>query len=139
MLVGCGRACKLSQFYKGKPSCKLPSDTSLPDKQNGFYADFKASNTELCMRAPAVPDDFVIRLSVADVSKIFKQVNIHKATRSDGLPARVLRAWADQLSSVFTDIFHLSLTQYVIPTCFKQTIIVLVPKNAKVTCLNYYP
>jgi hypothetical protein len=41
------------------------------------------------------------------------------------------------LTSVFTDIFNFSLTQSVIPTCFKQTNIVLVHKNAKVTCLNY--
>ena len=30
------------------------------------------------MRAPAVPDDYVITLSIANVSKTFKQVNIHK-------------------------------------------------------------
>ena len=29
------------------------------------------------MRASAVPDDYVIMLSIADVSKTFKQVNIH--------------------------------------------------------------
>ena len=40
----------------------------------------------------------------------------------------------DQLASVFTDIFNLSLT--VIPTCFKQSTTVPVPKNTKVTCLN---
>ena len=45
---------------------------------------------------------------------------------------------ADQLASIFTDIFNLSLTQSVIPTCFKQTTIVPLPKKAKVTCLNYY-
>ena len=32
------------------------------------------------------PDDCVITLSVADVSKTFKQVNIHKAAGPDGLP-----------------------------------------------------
>ena len=52
-----------------------------------------------------------------------------------GLPGRVLKACADQLASVFTD--SLSLTESVIPTCFKQTTIVPVPKKAKVTCLNY--
>ena len=60
--------------YKGKHS-----DTSLPDKLNHFYARFEASNTEACMRASAVPEDCVITLSVADVSKTFKQVNIQKA------------------------------------------------------------
>jgi hypothetical protein len=81
-------------------------------------------------------DDYVITLSVADVSKTFKQVNIHKATRPVGLPGRVLKTYADQLASVFTDIVNLSLTESVIPTCFKQTTIVPVPKEAKVTCTH---
>ena len=41
-------------------------------------------------------------------------------------------------ASVFTDIFNLSLSESVIPTWFKQTTIVPVPKNTKVTCLNDY-
>jgi hypothetical protein len=65
--------------YKGKPSHELPSDASLPDELNAFYARFGASNTEACMRAPAVLDESVITTSVANVSKTFKQVNIHKA------------------------------------------------------------
>ena len=44
----------------------------------------------------------------------------------------------DQLASVFTDIFNLSLSESDIPTYFKQTTIVPVPKNTKVTCLNDY-
>ena len=124
--------------YKGKHSRELPSDTSLPDELNYFYAHFKASNTETCMRASAVLDDCVITLSAADVFKTFKQVNIHKAAGPDGLPGRVLRACAAQLASLFTDIFNLSLYKSVIPTCFKQTTIVPVPQNTKVTCLNDY-
>ena len=74
--------------------------------------------------------------SAANVSKTFKQVSRHKAAGPDGLPGRVLRARADQLASVFTDIFKHSLSESVSPTCFKQTNIVPVPKNTKVTCLN---
>jgi hypothetical protein len=81
-LVGCGKACKPLDC-KGKHSRELPSDMSLLDKLNYFYARFEASNTETCMRASAVPDDCVITLSVADVSKTFKQVNIHKAAGLD--------------------------------------------------------
>ena len=57
--------------YKVKHSCELPSDTSLPDELNK-YARFKASNTATCMRALAVPDDCVIPLSSANVSKTLK-------------------------------------------------------------------
>ena len=46
--------------YKGKPRRELPSDASLPDKLNAFYTCVEASNTEACMRAPAVLDDCVI-------------------------------------------------------------------------------
>ena len=70
-----------------------------------------------------VPGDCVIPLSVADVSKTFKQVNIHKAVGPDRIPGRVLRACADQLAGVFTDIFNMSLIEIVISTCFKQTTI----------------
>ena len=81
--------------YKGKHSRELPSDTSLPDEQNSFYARFEESNTEPCMRAPAVLDDCVITLSIPDLIKTFKQVNIHKATGPDRLSGHVLRACTD--------------------------------------------
>ena len=129
---------KTIKDYKGKSRCELPSDANLSDQLNAFYARFEASNTEACMRAQAVPDNCVITLSVADVSKTFKQVNSHKAAGPDGLPGRLLKACADQLASGFTDIFNLSLTVSVIPTHFKQTAKVPVPKKAKVTCLNDY-
>ena len=123
--------------YKGKYSHELPSDTNQPDKIKHFYARFEESNSETCMRSPAVLDDCMIMLSVANVSKNFKQVNIHKAARPDRFSGRVLRACADQLASVFTDIFILSLYESVIPTCFKQTTIVPVRKN-NLECRGQY-
>jgi hypothetical protein len=61
-----------------------------------------------------------------------------RCARPDGIPGSVFRACTDQLASVFTDIFNLSLSQLVILTCFKLTTIVPVPKNSKVTCLDDY-
>ena len=71
----------LANYYglqREKHRRELPSDARLSDELNYFYARFEASNTEACMRAPAVPDDCVIMLSTADVRKTIKQVNIHK-------------------------------------------------------------
>ena len=107
--------------YKGKTSRELPSNMSLSENLNYFYARFEVSNTETCMRAPAVPDDCVITT--------FKQVNIQKGAGPDGLPGRVLRTCADQLASVFTDIFNLTLSESVIPTCINQTTVVPMPKT----------
>ena len=90
------------------------------------------------MSALAVLEDYVITLSTANVSKTFNMVNIHEAAGPDGLPGCVLHACADQLASVFIDIFNMSLIESVIPTCFKQTTTVPVPKSTKVTCQNDY-
>ena len=65
--------------YKGKQNSELPSDSSLPDELNSFYACFEASNTEPCMRAPAVPDDCVITILVADVNNTFTRPVTGKA------------------------------------------------------------
>jgi hypothetical protein len=50
----------------------------------------------------------------------------------------VLRACADQLAGVFRDIFNLSISQSVVPTCFKMSTTLPGPKKAKGTELNDY-
>ena len=80
--------------------------------------------------------DCGLSFSVVNVSKTFKRVNPRKASGPDGIPSRVLRACADQLAGVFTDIFNQSLFQSAVPTCFKKSTIVPVPKKAKITELN---
>ncbi len=77
-----------------------------------------------------------LTLSVADVTRSFKRVNIRKAVGPDGIPSRVLKACAFQLAGVFTDIFNLSLSLSVVPSCFKKSTIVPIPKKNKITCLN---
>jgi hypothetical protein len=52
--------------------------------------------------------------------------------------SRALRTCADQLAVVFSDIFNHSLAQASIPTCFKMSTIIPVPKKEKVTELNDY-
>ena len=88
----------------------------LPDKLNNFFARFE--------------DSTVTPTRTANKTR--------KAAGPDGIPSRVLRACADQLAGVFTDIFNQSLSQSAVPTCFKRATTVPVPKKAKVTELNDY-
>ncbi|KAK3557526.1 hypothetical protein QTP70_028491, partial [Hemibagrus guttatus] len=48
------------------------------------------------------------------------------------------RCCAEQLADVFTDIFNISLSTTVVPTCFKTTFIVPMPRKSMVSCLNDY-
>ncbi|KAK1805253.1 hypothetical protein P4O66_019595, partial [Electrophorus voltai] len=56
----------------------------------------------------------------------------------DGICERVLKACADQLAPVFTDIFNLSLTLGIVPSSFKRSTIVPVPKKPRPSDLNDY-
>ena len=80
----------------------------------------------------------VITLSTADVSKTFKQINIHKPAGPDGLPGHVLRTCAWPTGKCLDWQFQSLPVWSVISTCFTQTTIVPVPKSSKVTCLNDY-
>ena len=84
------------------------------------------------------PNDLVLCLSTAEVRKTLLRVNPRKAAGPDGIPGRVLRECADQLTNVLTDVFNISLATTVVPTCFKTTTIIPVPKKPTVTCLNDY-
>ncbi len=72
----------------------------LPDELNNFYARFKAHNTAHTESAPAAAAEEVraCSISVTDVTRSFKRVNIRKAVGPDGISGRVLRACAFQLA-----------------------------------------
>jgi hypothetical protein len=115
--------------YK-KNSHVLDTDVMLPDKLNTSFAHFKDSTVPPSWLANK---DCALSFSVADVSKTFKVVKPSKATGPDGIPSRVIRACAEQLAGVFTDTLNHSLSQSVVPICFKMATIVPVPKKAKIT------
>ncbi len=73
-----------------------------------------------------------------DVRRELKRVNVRKAAGPDGITGRVLRSCADQLAGLFTSIFNESLATSVVPTSFKKSVIIPVPKNSKPSCLNDY-
>ncbi len=124
--------------FKGNKPATVNIAASLPDELNTFYARFEADNTAHTESAHTAAAEEVspLTLSVADVTRSFKRVNIRKAVGPDGIPGRVLKACAFQLAGVFTDIFNLSLSLSVVPACFKKSTIVPIPKKNKITCLN---
>ncbi len=77
-------------------------------------------------------------LSPDSVRRSLSRINARKAPGPDNIPGRVLRDCAVELTDVFTDIFNISLSQAVVPTCFKATTIIPVPKKSSPSCFNDY-
>eukprot|EP00061_Rhincodon_typus_P016792 g45186.t1 len=105
------------------------NDTTLPDMLNAFYARFEQNTISVVTPAPIALDTPVPSVTAANVRSVFPRANPRKEMGSDSVPCRARRSCADQLTEVFTKIFNLSLLQAKVPTCFKKTTIIPVPKE----------
>ena len=125
--------------YKQKPASSS-DDPTLPNQLNKFYARFdEANDTPITvpMHLPTeLPPPFVIQ--EAEVKKLLSKQNPRKASGPDGVSTATLRNCSEQLAPVLTGIYNDSLRQGKVPSCFKASIIVPVPKKAKVSSLNDY-
>ncbi len=82
-------------------------------------------------------NNHVITVSEDEVRRALKRVNVRKAAGPDGITARVLRSCADQLAGLFTSIFTESLATSVVPTSFKKSVIIRVPKKSSQVTFIY--
>ncbi len=138
--------------YKTTTITNISPSDSLPDDLNTFYARFETSSvntepkfeieveveiahTHLDHPTPPPPPPTV---SSAVVHKALRKINPRKAAGPDNIPGQALRACATELADVLTSIFNLSLSQSTVPTCFKTTTIVPLPKKSPPNCLNDY-
>ncbi|KAI5098276.1 gastrula zinc finger protein XlCGF28.1-like [Silurus meridionalis] len=126
----------ITNYKTTSPACDR--DPSLPNMLNDFYARFEVQNNVKTRKTTPPPTDQVLCLTTAEVRKTLCRVNPRKSAGPDNIPSRVLRECAEQLADVFTDIFNISLSSNVVPTCLKTTTIVPVPKQSTVSCLNNY-
>lgn len=122
--------------YKVRPVEIASADRTLPDELNTSYARFDALNPRTAVTNPRGTDNTVLQLSEGEGRRAFKKLNAHKAPGPNVIPPRVIKSCATKLAPVFTDIFNTSLTQQAVPTCFKMTTIVPVPKKTRVSSLN---
>ncbi len=124
-------------------SAEVRADPLLAEELNTFYGHFECNGGGATLPSSASESniqssDHVFTLSEDEVWRELRRVNVRKAAGPDGITGCVLRSCADQLAGLFTSIFNESLATSVVPTSFKKSIIIPVPKNSKPSCLNDY-
>lgn len=108
---------------------------------NNFYnrfdkADYSAECARLMSDAPHVEGSVII--SEEEVRTQLRRVKPTKAAGPDGLPARLLHSCADSLAAAFHPLFQTSVDTGVIPTLWKSSLIIPVPKKPKAKELNNF-
>ncbi|KAL0163294.1 hypothetical protein M9458_042690, partial [Cirrhinus mrigala] len=118
------------------------SPQQLADDLNEFYCSPPncptAQPSTPCLSIPPTVSQPALKICEGDVCKVFRKQKIRKAKGPDGVSPACLKACAVQLSSIFTLIFNRSLELCMVPSCFKCSTIIPVPKKPKTTGLNDY-
>ncbi len=121
-------------------NCKTPSPSSLENQQladdlNEFYCRFE--KTPLTPPATPLSPTPVLQISEDDVRQVFRKNKRRKAPGPDGVTPACLKTCADQLAPIFSQIFNRSLELCEVPSCFKSSTIIPIPKKPKITGLNH--
>ncbi|XP_049886813.1 uncharacterized protein LOC126381362 [Pectinophora gossypiella] len=119
---------------------------SATEKAN-LFASLFANNSRLDAGLSAPPtlprcDSSMpeVTIHLREVRKALCSLDVNKASGPDGIPARVLRLCAPELSPVLTRLYRLSLEQRTVPKSWKLANVQPVPKKgSRADPANYRP
>ena len=122
----------LNVFY-----CRFDHPTLTPlTRSNPVFTQPSAPPV---ITSPLLPDSPpALTVLEEDVCQLFQRQKTRKAPGPDGVSPSCLKACAEQLAPIFTRIFNRSLELCEVPSCFKRSTIVPVPKKHCITGLNDY-
>ena len=130
----------MSGYSNKSKSCLLPNESiSYANELNKFYNRFDHHNfldqrnnlTDLLSDS-----DYDFMTTESEVRRYFTQLHSSKAAGPDKLSPRVLKHCAIQLANIFMFIFNKSFTTRSVPSLWKQSCIIPVPKTSAISCLN---
>lgn len=79
-----------------------------------------------------------VHVDLGMVQKLFQRVKERKSPGPDGIGGRIFKNCAAELSYIFSYIFNRSLQLHKVPSLWKASIVVSVPKNKSLQSLNEY-
>ncbi len=79
-----------------------------------------------------------IQISEDEVCQVFWNKKRKQALGPDGVTPACLKSSADQLALIFTKIFNRSLELCEVPSCFKHSTLIHIPKKPQIIGLNDY-
>ncbi|KAL0167324.1 hypothetical protein M9458_039168, partial [Cirrhinus mrigala] len=127
------------------PSPSTEVNQQLAEDLNEFYCRFETPHTrsDHPLTQPLTPPTNPFSPPPAlqteeDVHQVFRKNKRRKAPGPDGVTPACLKTCANQLAPIFSQIFNRSLKLCEVPSCFKCSTIIPVPKKPKITGLNDY-
>ena len=126
-----------------KPTCSVSDPETHTKELNTFFTCFDnqdfSSECQALLRALSLPDpEKPAPFTEEEVRHQLSRCKPGKAPGPDGIPARVLKTCAMELSEILLSLFCQSYRTATIPTLWKTTTIIPVPKKPRPTEPNHY-
>lgn len=99
---------------KGSNSTFANMDDSLVEELNCFFARIEVKRPNSDPLSSPATSTHPLTVQESDMRWVLRSVNLRKPAGPDRVPGKVLKACADQLSAVFSNIFNLTLAQAMI-------------------------
>lgn len=114
-------------------------DADSPDAFNLFFSRFErhVSDDLSKLRESLTPLNDM-EISKKQVTTLFKKTKIGKAAGPDAICGHTVRYCANQLGEIFTTLFQICADSGQIPTVWKQSTIIPIPKSKHPKELNDY-
>ena len=129
------------------PTLTLDDTTAVTESEKAnllnsyFHSCFNKSHTPItpsaCLRLSPAAD---LLCSEDEVFDLLATLDVSKSTGPDGISARMLKFTATSITPSVTKLFNQSIIQARVPSLWKKSVIVPVPKTSDVTTpTNYRP
>ena len=118
------------------------TDSEKANLLNSFFGScFNTSHPPIELKSPPsgiYPDELLCTES--EVYDLLASLDVSKASGHDGISARMLKHTACSIAPSLTKLFNLSLQSATIPSTWKKSLVVLIPKNSETKePTNYRP
>ncbi len=113
------------------PGVQQNDEGAIAEAINDNFASVSQSRPPInSQELPAfLPSRPAPQIQVWDMYNALRKINVKKAAGPDGLPGKLIREFACELSTPVTDIFNSSLSEGIVPQAWKDATIAPVPKE----------
>ena len=123
------------------PGIPQDDETAIAEEINKTFSSVSQSRppldrTDLPAFMPAKPPP---QIHVWEMYRELSKLNSKKSAGPDGLPGKIIKEFACELSIPVTDILNASLREGYVPQIFKDATVVPIPKELPATIANLRP